>query len=165
MFWIYAWDAQLPGSRLRGKESSAESAGAEEQRQRCTFPLAERLGYSGDPERGPAPLAYLLDYVFPWLWASPFRLSTLPARFYFFAWGVNLHLPPVVCVCVCLCVASRCVCVCVYCVCCLPLCVCVYCVCCLLFVCVCVCVCVCARTRARSHLVAQSCLTLPSLEL
>ena len=49
MFWIYAWDAQLPGSRLRGKESSAESAGAEEQRQRCAFPLAERLGYSADP--------------------------------------------------------------------------------------------------------------------
>ena len=69
-------------------------------------------------ERGPAPLAYLLDYVFPWLWASPFRLSTLPARFYFFAWGVHLPVPPVVCVCVCVCVcesprASPCVYVCV----------------------------------------------------
>lgn len=35
--WIHAWDAQLPGNRLRGNESSAQSAGAEEQRRQCAF--------------------------------------------------------------------------------------------------------------------------------
>lgn len=77
---VSAWDAQPPGNRFRGKESSAENAGAEGRGRPCTCPSAEPLCVWGVLE---TPRGDWLRSRIPWI--GNFRGSHL-------AQSASLHL-------------------------------------------------------------------------